>query len=145
MIPRSIFTFWYEHFAETKATSKRKSRKKTCMFPRNNSPASKAELRRKNCIWRYILSRYDMVSLIYKKGDPASCDNYRPISLLSIAYKVYAAMIKNRFLDAGLESTLWPSQFGFRTGCSTEDAIYVMRRRIETARAQRPARVTTAS
>ena len=78
-----------------------------------------------------------MVSLIYKKGDPASCDNYRPICLLSIGLKAFAAMLKQRLVDAGAEDRLWPSQFGFRSSCSTEDAIYIARRRIELARAQR--------
>ena len=26
------------------------------------------------------------VAMLYKKGDPAECDNYRPISLLQIGY-----------------------------------------------------------
>jgi len=77
------------------------------------------------------------VAMIYKKGDPGFCDNYRPICLLSIASKVFAAMLKQRLLDAGIDGVLWPSQFGFRTGCSTEDAIFIARRRIELARAQR--------
>ena len=35
-----------------------------------------------------------MVTLIYKKGDPGNCDNYRPICLLSIAMKAFSAMLK---------------------------------------------------
>ena len=49
------------------------------------------------------------VVLIFKKGDPASCANYRPISILAIAYKVFAPMMKNRLLDAGADARLWPS------------------------------------
>ena len=30
------------------------------------------------------------VSLIFKKGDPAECDNYRPISLIVVAEKLFA-------------------------------------------------------
>ena len=82
------------------------------------------------------------VSLIFKKGDPADCDNYRPISLITVAEKLFASMIKQRMIDAGADAVLWPSQFGFRPGCSTEDAIYIARRRIELARAQRHGRVT---
>ena len=77
------------------------------------------------------------VAMIYKKSDPGLCDNYRPICLLSIADKAFASMLKQRLLDAGIEDRLWPSQFGFRRGCSTEDAIFLARRRIELARAQR--------
>ena len=75
--------------------------------------------------------------MIYKKGDPGFCDNYRPICLLSIANKIFASKLKQRLLDAGVDGAIWPSQFGFREGCSTEDAIFIARRRIELARAQR--------
>ena len=46
------------------------------------------------------------VTMIYKKGDPGSCDNYRPICLLSIALKLFSATIKQRLLDAGVEAIL---------------------------------------
>ena len=46
-------------------------------------------------------------------------------------------MIKARLLNAGVEAALWPSQFGFRSACSTEDAIFIARRRVELAKAQR--------
>ena len=82
------------------------------------------------------------VALIYKKGDPASCDNYRPICLLTVAYKLFASMLKNRLDNSNIDSALWRSQFGFRQGCSTEDAIFVARRRIELARAQRNGKVS---
>jgi len=82
------------------------------------------------------------VSMIYKKGDPGFCDNYRPICLLSIGYKLFSSMLKQRLLDAGIEKMLWASQFGFRQGCSTEEAIFIARRRIELARAQRHGRVS---
>ena len=78
-----------------------------------------------------------MVALIYKKGDPAICDNYRPICLISVASKAFAAMLKQRLVDSGIDERIWPSQFGFRGGRSTEDAIFVARRQIELARAQR--------
>ena len=82
------------------------------------------------------------VSLLFKKGDPASCDNYRPLSLQCVAMKVFSAMLKERLLDAGVDERLWASQFGFRTGRSTEHAIYIARRRIETARAKKGGAVT---
>ena len=77
------------------------------------------------------------VALIYKKGDPADCDNYRPICLISTAQKLFASMIKQRLVDAGAERTLWQSQFGFRTEHNAEDAIFIARRHVETAKAQR--------
>ena len=70
---------------------------------------------------------------IYKKGDPAACDNYRPISLVSVLYKVYATILLNRLKSAGAEKRLWSRQFGFRSKRSTEDALFIVRRRIEQA------------
>ena len=75
--------------------------------------------------------------MIYKKGDPASCEHYRPISVLAIGYKIFASILKQRLLDAGVDKLLWHSQFGFRKHCSTSDAIFVARRRIEAACAHR--------
>lgn len=40
------------------------------------------------------------VALLYKKGDPSDCNNYRPICLLSAAYKLQASMHKNRLTPA---------------------------------------------
>jgi hypothetical protein len=68
---------------------------------------------------------------VYKKGDPTDCNNYRPISLVSVLYKVYATILLNRLKASGAESRLWSRQFGFKTRSSTEDALYVDQRRIE--------------
>ena len=46
-------------------------------------------------------------------------------------------MIKNRFLEAGLDSRLWKSQFGFLQKRGTEDAIFLGRRPVELACARR--------
>jgi len=78
-----------------------------------------------------------VVTMIFKKGDPGNCSNYRPICLLSVAYKLFNSILKQRFLDAGVDDLLWQSQFGFRAKCSTEDAIFIARRRLESARAHR--------
>jgi len=51
------------------------------------------------------------VAMNFKKGDPAACNNYRPICVLSIAFKLLASMTKQRLLDAGIENHLLPSQF----------------------------------
>ena len=77
------------------------------------------------------------VTMIFKKGDPSTSENYRPICLLCITYKIVAAMLKQRLLDAGVDCKLWPSQFGFRAGRSTLDGIFVVRRLIEAACAHR--------
>ena len=77
------------------------------------------------------------IALIFKKGDPARCENYRPNNLLAVGYKIVACILKQRLLDAGVDALLWPSQYGFRRGRSTCDAIFVARRRIEAANAHR--------
>ena len=82
------------------------------------------------------------MAMIFKKGDPALCENYRPICALSIAYKVLASMLKQRLLDAGVEQWLCQTQFGFRKKRGTVDAIHIARRRIELACAQRQGRVS---
>ena len=82
------------------------------------------------------------VAMLFKKGDPADANNYRPICLQSIAYKLFASLLKQRRLDAGVETRLWKSQFGFRRGHRTEDAIFVaLRKKIEQACAQRNGRI----
>jgi hypothetical protein len=70
---------------------------------------------------------------IYKKGDPAACDNYQPISLVSVLYKVYATILLNHLKGAGAEARLWSRQFGFRSKRSKENARFIVRRRVEQA------------
>ena len=81
------------------------------------------------------------VRMIFKKGSPSECENYRPICILTVACKVYAAMMKARIVKSGALEHLWKSQFGFRPGHSTEDAIFAARRHIELACAQRNGQV----
>ena len=39
------------------------------------------------------------IASIYKKGDPAKLENYRPIALLQIFYKLLASLLKLRLTD----------------------------------------------
>ena len=81
------------------------------------------------------------VTAIHKKGRVDLCENYRPISLLSIWYKVFAALIHRRLVDAGAEGKISKSQFGFCSGRSTLDAIFTLRRRVDVAWAQQNGRL----
>jgi len=70
------------------------------------------------------------VVLIFKKGDTADLDNYRPISLLNSIYKLYAAIIKIK-LEEKLEQDLQEAQYGFRKDKRTAQAIHMIRRILE--------------
>lgn len=62
---------------------------------------------------------------IHKKGNRDSVNNYRPISILPAISKVLEKLINHRlvrYLES--EHLLSPRQYGFRTGKSTEDAVY---------------------
>ena len=71
------------------------------------------------------------VSCIVKKGDCALCENYRPISLLNIGYKIFSAILLNRFKDVGAETRIWSIQFGFISGFDTVNALFLVRRKLE--------------
>ena len=61
---------------------------------------------------------------IHKKGSTNDVNNYRPISLLSIFSKIMEKLMASRlnnFLQ--LHSIIYPSQFGFRAGCSTTHSL----------------------
>ncbi|KAG1675159.1 hypothetical protein FOA52_003382 [Chlamydomonas sp. UWO 241] len=71
-------------------------------------------------------------------GPPTRSKSYRGISLLPVAGKVYTHILLNR-LKLQLEPTLHTSQFGFRPGRGTSDAIFTLRRlQEESHRARAP-------
>ena len=67
---------------------------------------------------------------IFKRGDRLNCDNYRPIMLLNIAYKIFA-IILNKRLMALTENKLDEYQMGFRPNRSTIDNIFTVRQIFE--------------
>ena len=46
---------------------------------------------------------------LYKKGDRLDCTNYRPITLLNVAYKIFAIILNQRLVDI-VESKLGDCQ-----------------------------------
>ena len=72
-----------------------------------------------------------LVTAVFKKGIPVSAENYRPISLLAVGYKLFASVLLRRLKSAGAESGIWHTQFGFRSQRGTVDAIFVARRLLE--------------
>ena len=67
------------------------------------------------------------VTSIFKKGNPALLHNYRPISLLSVFYNLFAALVLNR-LRPKIDPCIWKTQFGFRRAHSTQQAVFLARR-----------------
>ena len=74
-----------------------------------------------------------LVSPIFKKGDRLSPANYRAISLLSIPGKIFSQILLDR-MKTQTEKRLRESQFGFRPGRGTVDAIFVTRQILEKAK-----------
>ncbi len=67
-----------------------------------------------------------IVSLYKNKGSRSDCGNYRGISLLSIAGKIFARVLLNRLITTA-EGNLPEAQCGFRPGRSTVDMVFVVR------------------
>ncbi len=62
--------------------------------------------------------RVGVTILIYKKGDPSKVDNFRPITLQSVPYKIFSSFIRNR-LQAYLDKNSYHNnniQKGFAHG-----------------------------
>jgi hypothetical protein len=63
---------------------------------------------------------------IFKKGDRLNCENYRPITLLNIAYKIYAILLNNRLVKI-VENQLSDAEMGYRPNRSTIDNTSIIR------------------
>lgn len=79
--------------------------------------------------------------MLYKSGDPSVPDNYRPVSLLQVGYKLFSMILLDRLREAGAEERIWPTQCGFRRGRGIGDAIFAGRRVIEEAWATKDGKI----
>ncbi|CAH2090098.1 unnamed protein product [Euphydryas editha] len=70
------------------------------------------------------------IILIFKKGNPQDIGNYRPISLLSSTYKLFASIILKRITQE-IDNAQPIEQAGFRSGYSTMDHIQTIEQIIE--------------
>ena len=78
----------------------------------------------------------NIIHLYKNKGDRASCDNHRGISLLSVAGKIMARVILNRITQYLLDDVVSESQCGFRRNRGTIDMIFAVRQIQEKCREQ---------
>ena len=68
---------------------------------------------------------------VYKAGDNTSCDNYRPISLLSSLSKVLEKIIANKLVNhLEINNLLHPNQYGFQKNKSTVHNITMLINRV---------------
>ena len=76
---------------------------------------------------------------LFKNGKKSVCDNYRGISLLSIAGKILARVILNGVNGKLTDRIYSESQCGFRKGRGTTDMIFCLRQMQEKAREHKSA------
>ncbi|XP_037801974.1 uncharacterized protein LOC119596718 [Penaeus monodon] len=77
-----------------------------------------------------------IITLYKNKGEKSDCSNYRGITLLSIAGKVFARVLLNRLLPTIAEDHFPETQCGFRTNRGTTDMVFVLGQLQEKCREQ---------
>ena len=81
-------------------------------------------------IWKYEKIPEEWTEAIimplFKKGDKQECSNYRGISLLNTAYKIFSKLVQQR-LKPYTENIIKEHQAGFCTERSTTDQIYILK------------------
>lgn len=65
------------------------------------------------------------INPIFKKGEKSEVSNYRGVTLLNTVYKIYASVLNERLMRTA-EEKFQETQFGFRRGRGTTDAIFVL-------------------
>ena len=74
-----------------------------------------------------------LIRLFKNKGDRSQCDNYRGISLLVVASKLFTRVIINR-VQGLIDRQLLEAQAGFRANRSTIDQIFILKMAMEKSR-----------
>ena len=75
---------------------------------------------------------YLWITVIHKSGDPRQPQNYRPITVIPLLYKLFARLLYNR-LEPTLDAQQPPEQAGFRKKHCTNDHLFALAILQETA------------
>ena len=76
------------------------------------------------------LWKQSLITVLHKKGDIRCPDNYRPITMLPILYKLFARILDSR-IKFSLEKVQSVDQAGFRKGFGCEDHLFTIVQIIE--------------
>ena len=72
------------------------------------------------------------IKVLYKSGDARQPQNYRPICVIPLLYKLFARLLYNR-LEPTLDAQQSPDQAGFRRNFCTDDHLFTLNLITETA------------
>ena len=76
---------------------------------------------------RDVIQIHGVIIGIHKKGDKGDVQNYRGITLVSCLAKIFTRVLNNRITKWCEENNIISdAQFGFRSGRSTTDAIFIL-------------------
>ncbi|KAJ3656121.1 hypothetical protein Zmor_015219 [Zophobas morio] len=76
--------------------------------------------------------RVGQICPIHKKGNKEKVENYRGITFLNTAYKLYEMVLNERLVTQMNEKSILPeSQAGFRRGRGAMDNVYILHHLIE--------------
>ena len=68
--------------------------------------------------------------VLFKKGDPALPQNYRPIAVIPVMAKLFSTVLYNR-IATDIDGKLSREQFGFRPRRGCSDALHIVRTAVE--------------
>ena len=77
-----------------------------------------------------------IITLYKNKGEQSDCSNYGGLILLSIAGKILARVLLNRFVPTIADEYLPESQYGFMANRGTTDNVFALREIQEKCREQ---------